>query len=207
MDAIYPYVKSEDVFNCPNEEFPFTNGASSRTFQPYGYYKTNPSNGTNSRYGSYAMNAVYRYDNFVQPPSGGNSGTGYQRGLAISDIKSPASVIWIADAYPLPNLSQGGVYQFGWSCLKSGSGAGCTSYQPTVTRGPGGIINTNYNPPQIDNLVGRHSGGSMSNVIYCDGHAKAVSLNAIAQPTTSGGTQITSGPLTGYIGAFIIQGY
>lgn len=56
MDAIYPYVKSEEVFNCPSHDFE----------APAGPYKFR--NGTN--YGSYAINAAYWNDTVEWSPAG-----------------------------------------------------------------------------------------------------------------------------------------
>lgn len=202
MDAVYPYVKSEAVFNCPDEDFPFTvTGAEAGTYDKYTYYKNLAAGDKTFRYGSYSINAAYRYDGNAQGPGGL-----YQKGIAISDIAMPASTIWVADgnvaAVGASGVSSGSTYLFGWSCLTSStksSWANCTSTQPQVLKGPNGIINTNITPPEIDHLCPRHQG--FSNVIYCDGHSHPVTPDQIAA------TQITSGKLAGYIGAFIIQNH
>lgn len=75
MDAIYTYVKSEQVFNCPSQAFPPTG---------FGAYKQR--SGTN--YGSYAINAAYY-----------GSGDAYS-GVAYSflpAIQSPSTTIMTTD--------------------------------------------------------------------------------------------------------------
>ena len=75
MDAVFPYVKSEQVFNCPSQTF---TGA----FGPYKFR-----NGTN--YGSYAINASYYYtnDNYA--------GAAYS---SLAAIEAPATTILATDS-------------------------------------------------------------------------------------------------------------
>lgn len=78
MDAIFPYLKSEQVFNCPSHAF----GA------PAGPYKVR--NGTN--YGSYAINSAYYGEgDFEQSPAG-------ELGTSLASIQDPSGCIWIGDS-------------------------------------------------------------------------------------------------------------
>ena len=71
MDAVYPYVKSEAVFNCPDATYPYAADATDN-YYPYHYYQnlagltpaaaTNGAATGNFYYGSYGMNAMYRND-------------------------------------------------------------------------------------------------------------------------------------------------
>ncbi len=179
MDAVFPFIKDESVFNCPGDKFPLKATDGSKQVNNGYHYRS----GTD--YGSYLMNATYRYDDGKRTPPCGR----FKVGLTAKELAAPATTIWIADTALDP--ATGGLGAgFGWSCLnKSKPTLPCTK-QPTP------IINTSVNPPQIDRMVARHSG--LVNVIYCDGHAKAISLESIANPQKSGGTMIEDGTITAF---------
>lgn len=78
MDSIYPYVKSEQVFDCPSDTFR----------NPGGAYKFR--GGT--KYGSYAINSSYwGDDDAYQSPAGDDSAT-------LADLQDPAGCVWIGDS-------------------------------------------------------------------------------------------------------------
>src|SRR5262249_34189184 len=64
MDAIFPYVKSEQIFNCPSHTLPVTINAV--TYDSYSFR-----NGT--KYGSYACNSAYWGQANPGGPIGGSS--------------------------------------------------------------------------------------------------------------------------------------
>jgi len=180
MDAVYPYIKDENVFNCPSDHFP---SAAKNGEVNHGYkYK----NGTD--YGSYLMNATYRYDNGPPTPP---SGRYADKPIKVGQIKNPATTIYIADTAPDPRSGTWGA-NFGWSCLSSQTGQ---SGKPCIPQ-PEPLIDNSVRPPQIDRMVARHSG--LVNVIYCDGHARAISLQTIAAPKKSGGTRAADGTITAF---------
>jgi prepilin-type N-terminal cleavage/methylation domain-containing protein/prepilin-type processing-associated H-X9-DG protein len=160
MDAIYPYVKNEQVFNCPSD------GVNKK----YVFRNRDGSNG----YGSYTMSQAYfcAGDPFTGPASDYNQGPFIMR---IATIQRPAETVWITD---------GGVhgikdpdwksYEFWWCDPGAINGA-----FPT----PKGT-----SPRYFQNIVERHSG--MVNIVYCDGHAKATSLDPLTQRKTVAGKQI-----------------
>jgi prepilin-type N-terminal cleavage/methylation domain-containing protein/prepilin-type processing-associated H-X9-DG protein len=183
MDAVYPYIKSDAVFSCPDATYPQINAQGN--FYPYHYYQNyagltpTPAgngvggSGNNFYYGSYGLNAMYRLDN-----SGGTSRTppcgAYAKPTTIATLQSPSSTVWIAD---------GVNYYFGWACLTAGN----ASVQPNPT------VNTNASPIQTNNpatyanevLIGRHT--NMTNAIFCDGHAKSQTLpNMVANQRADG---------------------
>lgn len=178
MDAVYPYIKSEAVFNCPDVSYPITNNAG--TF--YGYhYLTNLASQTpaaagnaattgNFYYGSYAINAIYRNDSTTlnrTSPCGA-----YGTPLNIAKIVSPASTVWVSD----------GVNYYSGSSTFAGQ--------------PNPIVNTTVDPPVIGNptssgnelIVARHT--KFTNEIFCDGHAKSMSLQNLVANQRSDGTLI-----------------
>ena len=78
MDAVFPYIKSEQVFNCPSQSFA----------APAGAYKFR--SGTN--YGSYAINASYwGGPDFEQSPAG-------EPNTSLASVDDPAGCIWIGDS-------------------------------------------------------------------------------------------------------------
>jgi prepilin-type N-terminal cleavage/methylation domain-containing protein/prepilin-type processing-associated H-X9-DG protein len=83
MDAVYPYVKSEQVFNCPSHfMYSWAHGS------PGGPYKFRSGN----RYGSYAINAAYWGDgDFEQSPAG-------EWDTSLAAVQDPAGSIWIGDS-------------------------------------------------------------------------------------------------------------
>jgi prepilin-type processing-associated H-X9-DG protein len=90
MDAIYPYVKSEQVFNCPSLKYTKNAG-------PYRYCDSGPISSPNGdKYGSYVANALYTSDNNpgYRPPFNFKSTS---VGIKLSDIALPATTIFIAE--------------------------------------------------------------------------------------------------------------
>ena len=75
MDAIFPYVKSEQLFNCPSHsvDWPYKHQDS--------YF-----------YGSYGINSMYQAtgDNF--------SGPAGENGLSLAAVGAPATTAWVWDA-------------------------------------------------------------------------------------------------------------
>lgn len=100
MDAIYPYTKSIQLFNCPSDDLGTdllgTHKNSAYSFRN-GY-----------RYGSYAMNHVY--SDF--------GATWSVSGTSLATIEAPATTVWVADASPLPdsnNSQTSRAFEFSWA--------------------------------------------------------------------------------------------
>lgn len=159
MDAIYPYVKSEQIFNCP-----------SATTNRYKYFK-NLAAADDTQYGNYGINVMYRYDNSPRTPPTGRSGSG----LSLSDLQDSAGTLWVGDIAPAA-----GRVAFGWSCLASISGGGCTSIQPAT------VLTTASSGDSIENLLARHL--NTANVVFCDGHVKSQNLTQLAAQKLSNNT-------------------
>jgi prepilin-type N-terminal cleavage/methylation domain-containing protein/prepilin-type processing-associated H-X9-DG protein len=149
MDAIFPYVKSEQVFNCPSD------GVNKK----YVFRNRDGSNG----YGSYAMSQAYfcAGDNYTGPASDYNQGPFIMR---IPMIQAPSTTVWIVDG-GVPGIKDPSwkSYEFWWCDPNE-----INSTFPT----PKGT-----SPRNFQNIVARHS--DMVDVIYCDGHAKAVNLDQL----------------------------
>jgi len=165
MDAVYPYVKNEQVFNCPSD------GVNKK----YVFRNNDKSNG----YGSYAMSqAYYRVgDPYTGPASDYNQfvSAGQPFVMRLAMVQAPASTVWIVDGgvrgIKNPDWKS---YEFWW-------------YDPNE-------INTAFptirgdSPRYFQNIVERHS--DMTNVIFCDGHAKAQKLEHLTQRKQVGNHQI-----------------
>ena len=192
MDAIFPYVKVEAAFSCP-DDVSVNNG-------PYVYIFNKPTAGYG--FGSYAANCSFA--NYM--PTNTYAGSApytygpveYQGNPALnapipaSHVTLPASTIFCADGATL-NTSGG---QSNWGAPAYFSppnayGANCDS-RPSSTKPPCAIYTPDAEgtgiPAVYDNralsinnvsaLVGRHSG--MINCSFCDGHAKALPADQIA---------------------------
>ena len=84
MDAIQPYVKSEDVFNCPSQSFPAPGNIGKYKFK----------SGTN--YGSYGIMGTYDEPGPPTPPTS-RIPYGGER-VSMAQVANPASTAWVMDA-------------------------------------------------------------------------------------------------------------
>ena len=150
MDAIYPYVKSEQIFVCPSE----TNAS-------YRYSGNLAAGEESDDYGSYGQNGAYSAtgDLFTPPRSSGL----YQ--IHLAQIGSAAQTIWATDI----NGRQGSDRSYGifWA----------TTPPPVQTSADDATIPNGTR--QLDKISERHL--ASANVLFCDGHVKALNLNSIAQ--------------------------
>ena len=172
MDVIYPYIKSTQVFHCPDDSG--ING-STGNYIPYQQIGTsadpqapNPGNTDDKNYGSYAMNSAYwggvPNDQQRGPGNTGPSGNGFP----LSALNSPATTIWVTDG--------DGSYQSDWPD------------QPSVQNGTQGAYPAvgTFNSRQDGATVARHGGPDLSNVLYCDGHVKSQRISTLIQPNSIG---------------------
>ncbi|CUU34615.1 MAG: DUF1559 domain-containing protein [Armatimonadetes bacterium] len=187
MDVLYPYIKNGDVFNCPSDPFSAISGTlpheGNRThtlmpnkryvYQPYSPDGRNvyreadcgdPMGTTNvgRRFGSYAINNMYYAGCGIQtslstctPPN--------NKPLAI--VAEPADTVLIAEVQ-------------GYGQSADFYRANLSDPQPTraIETFPfPALLNRRNNGA----ILGRHM--KLSNVVWMDGHAKAVSLNYLAE--------------------------
>jgi prepilin-type N-terminal cleavage/methylation domain-containing protein/prepilin-type processing-associated H-X9-DG protein len=156
MDSISPYVKSEQIFNCPSD-----------SYNPRYSYR----NGAN--YGSYAMQMAY-YDTDVAgnpnatPPTSyliAASGSKYKR--LLSQIEDAAGTVWVGD-----NRPSGGNDAF-W-LWTSGATAPSTAVSGglTIIQGGGG----GWSARHLETV----------NVLYADGHVKAQKPGALTKLNGAG---------------------
>jgi len=146
MDAIYPYTKSQQIYNCP-----------SFSGNKYVYYK-NLTGQSTSNYGSYAIN-----DSYYQTGDGQTSPAGNDVDvLTLAAIALPSSTYLV--------LEGNGDYETAWA-----------SKATTFTKGTDAGV-----PALISSTAGarayaRHI--ERTNVVFCDGHAKALTIEALMEPS------------------------
>ncbi len=145
MDAIYPYVKSAQIFDCPDDPYS----------KPYQYRS-----GTN--YGSYGQNGAYKTEGDAETPPRSTA----THLVKLSEIAAPSETVWAADCnngdQTQPGGSSGGAFGFTWPdplnnpvIVKVGNAV------QLEQAGHGGGI------------AFRHPGNS-ANVLFCDGHVKSM---------------------------------
>lgn len=155
MDAIHPYTRSEAIFNCPSD-----------AVSP----KYSLRNGTN--YGSYGQNGAYRDANDSQTPPRSAATL-----ISLAQISQPAQTIWAMDTNNASDAAQGG---------SSGGAYGIT--WANHTQNPSIVNNTGSGYRQLQ--VPASGGGGAerhletSNVLFCDGHVKAMKLDELAKTNT-----------------------
>jgi len=156
MDMVFPYVKSEQVFNCPSET----------AYTPY-------KNNGGLAYGSYGINVLNQTKNNPTPPSRGPLGG---PGASMSQLEAAATTVWVADT---GHQNTGSVnttdtceyqdYYYGWAIESTND--------PNPIKRPG--------PPRnAARVTERHL--DTTNVLWCDGHVKAMKLDALFQLNASG---------------------
>lgn len=152
MDAVYPYVKSTQVFSCPDFNDNLNQGMTGKYVN-----FANLTSPDDTHYGSYAINATYwdgnLTDNGVSSPAASIGGT---TSLTLSQLAHPATTAWIADGE--------GSFQFDWPNVNP----------PVVNTGGISSWGSSY---RGDNCAARHT--QYVDVVWCDGHAKAMRLDTL----------------------------
>jgi len=152
MDAIYPYVKSLNVFSCPDFNDDLHVNATGK-FLPFTTFTT--SNDT-AHWGSYAINASYWDTGAIGTNCLSPGGNGAIQ-IKLSQMEHPASTVWAADGT--------GSYQFDWG-----------QNPPAIQKI--GDLNLEGSGGAFDgDMVDRHTG--MVNLVFCDGHAKAMRMDKL----------------------------
>jgi prepilin-type N-terminal cleavage/methylation domain-containing protein/prepilin-type processing-associated H-X9-DG protein len=158
MDAVFPYVKNEQVFTCPSD-------GSSRS--KYIYVRNLPKASQNN-WGSYCTNVAYWDVGPGNPPS---SDVTSKQIVRVSMIQRPSETVWAADG--------NGSFQCAWPDIKT---------QPTILDGSPRILGTmtGFGLSYEGALVERHQ--RRINVVWTDGHASSSSLDKLTEQATSGPT-------------------
>lgn len=180
MDAIQSYAKSAQIFTCPDQtgqgdfldpadtQLSGSAPAGPRTAGPVSFGTYVPwtqlaDNTPTFRPGSYCMNSAY-YSTFHgvgRPPV---SDAYPPDTYSLARLEAPATTIWVADG-------DGAFSADGFGVVSLGEPRG--QFSDTAP-----ALNTWHGYQKLGNLVDRHNG--RCNVLYCDGHVKAVRLDTIA---------------------------
>lgn len=161
MDSIYPYVKSEQIFDCPSRAT-----ASSR----YVHQGTLTGSTTTVAYGSYAGNVTHwqqvamanvnprrtaPFSHFTSSP--------YTSVVAQSMFASPATTLWVTDSNPSSNSP----YDIAWADTGGATAVGSSGGNRTM-----------------ESLIERHL--ETTNVLFCDGHVKALKIGELTKTNAAG---------------------
>lgn len=152
MDAIQPYVKSTQIFNCPsdsNNSVPYIQSVPGQGIA---------GGGTTFQYGSYAMNCS-------GPSINGPSSNGAD--IAQAALQEPATTLWVADMEADGSVDP--AYRF---ITKSGNNVARLAGSRGDTRLQGFTA-------QSAAFIDRHL--STTTVLFCDGHVKSMKLDALAR--------------------------
>ena len=163
MDSIYPYVKSEQIFNCPSQKLPVN--ISSVNYGPY-------KQGSGDNYGSYGVNGVCypSATNATKTPpisvdrvqDGGGKFT-----VGLSQIAAPSSTYWIMDSGSKAFTSNSWSYfAVAGGCPSSGS------FTVNAATTPHTFADGDYTTVEERHL-------ETTNVLFCDGHVKAQKLDSM----------------------------
>ncbi len=196
MDAIQPFVKSAQIFTCPDQtsQGDFLDPADTQlsgstpagprvagpvSFGTYVPWTQLADNTPTFRPGSYCMNSAYY-------------GTGHGVGrppvsdayppdvYSLARLETPATTIWLADG-------DGAFSADGFGVKSLGEPTG--QFSDTAP-----ALNTWHGYQKLGNLVARHNG--RCNVLYCDGHVKSTRLDMVAGKvsnlTDTGGNKVLS---------------
>jgi prepilin-type N-terminal cleavage/methylation domain-containing protein/prepilin-type processing-associated H-X9-DG protein len=126
MDAIYPYVKNEQIFTCPSDNAPN---------RRYLWNESIPAGQTSQNYGSYGLNGAYGAAGDGQTPP--RSSAAYT--VSLSNMVMPAHTVWVTDNNNAPTAANtGGSQGFFWPNAAS---------NPSIT---------NSTPRQLQNISERH---------------------------------------------------
>ena len=159
MEAIFPYVKSEQVFDCPSGGLSYVNAAKNATLKPY--KQRSP-----YAFGSYGVNQVHHTQPVGQTGLFRNeeisAGGAPQAPTVDVSLEAPATTVAILDTYAYDNY-------YPWK-IESLDVPAVASSAITGNR-------------QMGNVDERHL--DTLNVLWADGHVKAIKLELLATRGTT----------------------
>jgi prepilin-type N-terminal cleavage/methylation domain-containing protein/prepilin-type processing-associated H-X9-DG protein len=160
MDATYPYVKSEQIYNCPSDDSSATRATINKNAL-YKYHSGGVADSFGYNYGSYGANNTY-YDigPDAQPP--------FSRSASLATIQAPATTVWIAETLPTNSTTQAyHTFEFNWATRAD---------QPTSAVNIGSVPTLQGSGASVG-VAARHL--DTTNILYCDGHVKSVKLDSL----------------------------
>ncbi|BCM89911.1 hypothetical protein IAD21_01761 [Abditibacteriota bacterium] len=179
QDEIFPYVKSEQIFNCPSARF----GNPGDADLPLPFRFSNPAGSTvrgtyAKSIGSYTINASYQRDDqtpfsTLPPVTSVNAGGQPLTPAHLTVVAAPATTFWVGEH----NSYMGGdpldLHPVAFGVIKAS--ANILTLQTSGGQGDypalAGYIDTR--------LTQRHLG--TTNVLFCDGHIKAMKFGQLVE--------------------------
>ncbi len=163
-DAIFPYVKSEQIFTCPSDGL---------ANNQYVYY-TKLTAASNNFLGSYAVNTMYRGETSYPRAPTGDLGVG----VKLAAIEDSAGTVWAADGAKTdvsPVVSS--AVLFGWNCLPAGANPASSGCGGVVQ--PATLLTTDATTgfPSMQRMVARHLGTTVA--LFTDGHVKSQRIDSL----------------------------
>ena len=173
MDAIQPYVKNAQIFNCPDQGAggylnPSAIVSADQTTTYGAYIPQSKIKAKSRNYGSYCMNSAFYGLHTYSPPVPGNPPVSVDYPPAfwnLATLQAPSTTVWVGD-------SDGEFAADGASTKGIGGQFAYSSPGVEVWNGV----------PKLGNFVARHQG--RCDILFCDGHAKSVTLESLAAQQT-----------------------
>ena len=156
MDAVYPYVKSTQVFTCPDDTSPF------------GQYIY----GTGHNWGSYSLNGTYNAPDCLADPL-----WDYTYGIEgnkLGKMAAPSQTVLLNEVDSSIASAANHTYNVWFSS--------CPGQTPTNTVSSAAPREWNYGNASQGYPIERHNG--VTNVTFCDGHVKALNLSKLLETST-----------------------
>ncbi len=160
MDAIEPYVKSTQIYTCPSRN------TFSGNPNDYTLYRPRAQRGTLNQFGTYGINNTHLNSaGLLEPPyfAGGSNHTGPAARSIAAFARAAETVMAVETNITLGKAQWNGNTPLNY--VREGQASGASVNLPCVWAGGSGYIFSNVR------VVGPHFSGT--NVLYCDGHAKA----------------------------------
>jgi len=176
MDAIQPFVKSNDLFHCPDDQ---GNKVGDKTTTGQ-YIPYNQPGGTgDTHYGSYAINAYnFSESHKNQLLTGPGNEAGGDTGYSLSLLQSPSTTAWVfeSDGGYQMDCDQRGLIK---STLNGYPSINCATLSP----GSGGDATLVDGDP----VLFRHGDKNSTNVLWCDGHVKSLTIDQLMSTNSDAG--------------------
>lgn len=168
MDAVYPYVKSEQLFSCPSD---------SPATPRYRFRDT-------VKWGSYAINDFYF--GTASAPVSHLSGDTNAVVVKMSTIAASSTTAWVMDNAMGSRNADGSVFNpYACYMITRQNQADLPQIVSTATPPYVKTNYTNFAGAYAQGIAARHL--TTINVLYCDGHVKALGLDALLKISASNG--------------------
>ena len=169
-----PYVKSQAVFNCPDS-----------SINTWDWTCGGPGTSCGGQYNEYLMNSSYDVSgnsSYGAPSSSFSKNYGQNYLQVMGKITSPATTVWVLEGIS----TFGGPAKRGYAEFNAGDAWTTMTAAAAWAGGPADqnsftVLTDSSNPNYYGEFIGRHSSGT--NLLWVDGHVKAMSIAALADPS------------------------